>query len=357
MRAARLVAFLAAVPMPRAMALRTRFTQRLRSAPIVLAPMGGCAGGRLAAAVSAAGGVGLVGSGGESLDFLRREWALALSAPAVERDRLGFGLNVGQLDGYAPGTLEALLEELGPKHVYLSFGDVAPYAQTVKGAGATLYSNCGDSAGAVAHAAAGVDVVVAQGSDAGGHTHPRASVFALVPQCRTALDAAGHGDALLIASGGVADGRGLAAALLLGADAAVLGTTLTVAEESTYAPSQKQAVVETRCGAAGTTIGTFIDAVRGIDDHSSGLPGRCVVNKSTGLEAAYREADDADRERLRAEHAAGVRDAGGEGLEWGATWAGAACGLVTSVRPAAVIIESVLDEAAATLGRGAELVT
>ena len=52
-----------------------------------------------------------------------------------------------------------------------------------------------------------------------------------------------------------------------------------------------------------------------------------------------------------------MRDAGGEGLEWGATWAGAACGLVTSVRPAAVIIESVLDEAAATLGRGAELVT
>ena len=76
-------------------ALTTRFTKQLGAKPIILAPMGGCAGGSLAAAVSSAGAVGFVGSGGESLEFLRREWALALEAPH-DRDLLGFGLNVGQ---------------------------------------------------------------------------------------------------------------------------------------------------------------------------------------------------------------------------------------------------------------------
>ena len=337
-----------------ARALRTRFTTQLGAAPVILAPMGGCAGGALAAAVSVAGAVGLVGSGGESLDFLREEWAVALAAPH-DRDLLGFGLNVGQLDGYAPRTLEALLKELKPKHVYLSFGDCGTYASAVKNAGATLYSNCGDSEGAVAHAEAGVDVVVAQGSDAGGHTHPTASAFALVPQARAALDAAGHGSTLLAAAGGIADGRGLAAALVLGADAGVLGTTFAAARESTYTASQKRAVVETTCGASGTTLGTFIDAVRGIDHHSSGLPGRAVVNRSTRLEAAYLAADDAGRAELRAEHDAGVQ-ATGEGLDWGATWAGAACGLVTSVRPAAAIVDSVLGDARAALEQGAGMV-
>ena len=148
--------------------------------------------------------------------------------------------------------------------MYLSFGALAPHAEAVLAAGAALYGNAGDCAVAVAHAAAGATAVVVQGSDAGGHTHETASAFALVPQARDALDAAGHGATLLVAAGGVSDGRGLAGALALGADAAVLGTRLAAAEESLYTEAQKDALVRVACGAEGTTLGRWIDEVRSV---------------------------------------------------------------------------------------------
>ena len=339
--------------------LSTRFCERLGVlAPIVLAPMGGCAGGRLAAAVAGAGGVGLVGSGGESLEYLRTEWAEAMAQPNANRANLGFGININQLEEQPDGTLRQLLEELQPAHVYLSFGALAPHASTVLDAGAALYSNAGDCSTALAHARAGATCVVMQGSDAGGHTQNCASVFSLVPQARSALDAAGFADTLIVAAGGVADGRGVAAALALGADAVVLGTRLAAATESVYTESQKAALVATACGAEGTTIGTFIDAVRGIEKHSSGLPGRCIVNKTTRLEAAWHEArgDAEARGRLIAASRDGVA-ASGEGLEWGATWAGASVGLVRSIEPAAAIIEQVMAEAVASIEASAALLS
>jgi nitronate monooxygenase len=177
-----LVAFVTMAPQTR---LTTRFCQRLGVlAPVVLAPMGGCAGGRLAAAVAAAGGVGFVGSGGESLAYLRSEWAMAVSQPGVPRQNLGFGMNINQLEELPAGTLEALLEELQPAHLFLSFGSLAPHAQAAREAGVHLYSNAGDTATALAHARDGATCVVMQGSDAGGHTGDKASVFSLVPQAR-----------------------------------------------------------------------------------------------------------------------------------------------------------------------------
>lgn len=335
--------------------LATRFCARLGSlAPIVLAPMGGCAGGRLAAAVSAAGGVGLVGSGGESLEYLRSEWSAAIASPDVHRHNLGFGMNINQLEEHPPGTLEALLEELQPAHLYLSFGNIGPHAQAALDAGVHLYSNAGNTETALAHARAGATCVVMQGSDAGGHTSDAASVFSLVPQARTALDLEGYAETLLVAAGGVSDGRGVAAALALGADAAVLGTRFAAAAESEYTDAQKAALVATSCGATGTTIGTFIDAVRGIDEHSSGCPGRCIVNKTTKLEAEWRRAggDAGARAAIRATHEAGVA-ASGEGLEWGATWAGASVGLVTAVKPAEEIIAEVVAEATQAIRKSA----
>lgn len=335
-----------------AVRLQTRFTERIGAeCPLVLAPMGGCAGGALAAAVSGAGGVGFVGSGGETVEYLREEWTRAVTDPRVRRPLLGFGLNVAQLEALPAGTLEALLAELQPAHVYLSFGNITPHAAAVLDAGAAVYSNAGDCETAVAHAAAGATCVVMQGSDAGGHTHERASAFALIPQARSALDDAGYHDTLLVAAGGISDGRGVAGALALGADAAVLGTRFAAAAESTYDELQKQALVRVQCGASGTTIGRWIDKVNGIDEHSSGLPGRCIINGSTRL--GVRE--ELPLEVRRQIHREGVA-AAGDGLEWGTTWAGAAVGLVRDIQPAAEIVAEVSAEAAAALDRGARFV-
>lgn len=346
----------------KAASLLTRFTARFGArAPLVLAPMGGCAGGALAAAVSAAGGVGLVGSGGESLAYLREQWAVALAQPGARRPLLGFGVNVRTIEAEPPGTLARLVRELEPAHVYLSFGDIAPHAEAVLGGGAALYSNAGDCEAALAHAAAGASCVVMQGSDAGGHTHERASVFSLVPQARAALDAAGHAQTLLVAAGGISDGRGVAASLVLGADAAVMGTRLAAASESLYTPRQKEALVSVACGAAGTKLGTFIDALNGdgAGPHSSGLPGRVLANNSTALETEWKLAWEGSghgtalqRKQLTRRHREATAAAGGDGLEWGTTWAGASVGLVREVQPAAAILAEVSEQAAAAL-RGA----
>jgi nitronate monooxygenase len=334
--------------------------------------MGGCAGGELAAAVAEAGGIGLVGSGGDTVETLREQYAIALRkiSDATVRRKLGFGINVNQIeDEFPAGTLAALVKDLSPGHVYLSFGDVAAHVATIRAAPGggvgecAVYSNAGDVAQALEHAAAGCDCVVMQGSDAGGHTHHRASVFALVPEARSALDRGGYGDVLVVAAGGVGDGRGLAAAITLGADAAVLGTRLASATESMYSPSQKAALVGATDGASSTTLNRFHDALNGIDDHSSGLPGRCLVTRSTALQDEWEVAtaaaigaigggaggEDDGREAILRKHREGVASSGGHGAEWGTTWAGAAVGLVPAVQPAAEILKEVVDEAVAAL--------
>ena len=97
----------------------------------------------------------------------------------------------------------------------------------------------------------------------------------------------------------------------------------------------------------------WTDEVRGIDEHSSGLPGRCVANRSTRLEDLKREA--VPLAELKRMHGDGVREHG-EGAEWGATWAGAAVGLVSRVQPAEAIVEEVVAEGAAALRQGAQSV-
>ena len=214
--------------------MQTRLTRKLGlEHPIISAPMGIAAGGRLAAAVSEAGGLGLIGGGYGDAEWLEREFA------AAGRTRVGCGFITWSL-AQKPHLLELVLAR-APAAVMLSFGALDPFAQRIKATGATLVCQVQTLALAREAVAAGADVIVAQGAEAGGHGSERAT-FTLVPEVADYL-AATSPETLLVAAGGVADGRGLAAALMLGADGVLVGSRFWASNEALVAPSFQQAVV------------------------------------------------------------------------------------------------------------------
>jgi nitronate monooxygenase len=178
--------------------------------PVVLAPMAGVSGGALAAAVSRAGGLGLIGGGYGDRDWLEREFAAAGDA------RVGTGFILWALERQ-PDLLDLALDR-DPAAVFLSFGDFGRFAGRVRRAGIPLILQVQTLAQARAALDAGADILVAQGTEAGGHGGARATL-PLVP---AVVDIAG--EVPVLAAGGIADGRGLAAALMLGAAGALCGT-------------------------------------------------------------------------------------------------------------------------------------
>jgi nitronate monooxygenase len=179
-------------------ALRTGFTDLLAlEHPIALAPMGGCAGGELAAAVSNGGGLGLVGGGRGDWRWLEHELGVA-----VERTDKPWG--VGLLSWSADVSVVERALGYGPHAVMLSFGDPRPLAEPVLDAGVPLIVQVTDLDEAVQALEVGAQVLVAQGSEAGGHGGRR-STLPFVP---VVADLAGPTPVL--AAGGIADGRGWA---------------------------------------------------------------------------------------------------------------------------------------------------
>lgn len=230
------------------MAIHTRLTQLLGiTAPILLAPMAGVAGGALAAAVSRAGGLGLIGGGYGDPAWVEQQWNLANSAD------IGIGFinwKLAEDDRALRWTLER-----GPKAVLLSFGDIAPFAAPVKASGAKLIAQVQTLEDAKRAADAGADVIVAQGTEAGGHSGSRATL-PLVP---AVVDAVGN--IPVIAAGGIADGRGLAAALMLGASGVMCGSAFYPCPEALSHAKAKKAALE---GSGDhTQFGRVFDVVRG----------------------------------------------------------------------------------------------
>ncbi len=208
--------------------MHTRLTQMLGiEHPIISAPMGRVAGGRLAAAVSRAGGLGLIGGGYGDAEWLEREFA------AAEDSRIGCGFITWSL-ATQPHLLDLVLAH-APAAVVLSFGELEPFAERIKAAGAKLICQVQTLALAREAVAAGADVVVAQGAEAGGHGFERAT-FTLVPEIADYLAHAAP-DTLLVAAGGIADGRGLAAALMLGADGVLVGSRFLASTEVLVPPT------------------------------------------------------------------------------------------------------------------------
>lgn len=243
---------------------RSRFSQQFGlTTPVALAPMALAAGGALAAAVAQAGGLGLVGAGYGDLAWTQREVRLALQC-AAPHARIGVGFITWKLDEDA-SALDWLLDlppGQRPRTIMLSFGDARRYGARIAASGARLICQIQRLDQAPAALEAGAALLAAQGTEAGGHgmnsLHGRAT-FTLVPELADWL-AGNAPDTLLLAAGGIADGRGLAAALALGADGALIGTRYWATQESLAAPGAKAVALAT--DGDGTARSAVFDILR-----------------------------------------------------------------------------------------------
>jgi nitronate monooxygenase len=323
------------------MALTTRLTERLGiEHPIISAPMAFAAGGRLASAVTAAGGLGLIGGWYGDGDWLEQEFREAGNA------RVGCGFITWSL-AKAPHLLDRALAHR-PRAVFFSFGDAAPFAGDVKAVGAALILQVQTLKDAKAALDLGADVVVAQGAEAGGHGERRATLT-LVPEVADAIARGGYGT-LLCAAGGIADGRGLAAALMLGADGAVVGSRLWASSEALV----HRNMLDRAIAATGddTVRQKVTDIARGYDwpeRYDIRVVRNAYVDRWLGREEEMRAAGEGERQR----YAAGV-SAGDASI--GAAICGEAAGLIHDVRPAGEIVAALVGQAESLLGRAGRFV-
>ena len=311
-------------------ALSNRLTDALKiRCPIISAPMAFVAGGALAAAVTRAGGLGLIGGGYGDPKWIDEQFA------AARGERVGVGF-ITWSAAQNPAVMAAALQHQ-PAAVMLSFGDPLTFAADVRAAGAVLICQCQNLDHVRAALDAEADVVVAQGSEAGGHGADRGT-FTLVPEVADLL-ARSSPDTMLVAAGGVADGRGLAAALALGADGVLVGTRLCAAEESLVKPRHKQAIVES--GGDATVRTHLPDIVRALawpEEFTARVQRNAFVERWHGREEELAQQVDVEGRRYLQAFADGDPDDT-------AVWFGEAAGLVGAVEPAATLIERMVAEA------------
>ncbi|HJU15753.1 MAG TPA: nitronate monooxygenase [Stellaceae bacterium] len=304
--------------------------------PILLAPMGSAAGGRLAAAVTHAGGLGLVGSGYASTAAIRQELAEAGNA------RVGIGFILWALERN-PAALDVALEAR-PAAIMLSFGDPAPFTGRIRDAGCKIICQVQSLAQAREAAACGADIIIAQGRDAGGHAGTTRGTIGLVPAVVDAV-----APIPVVAAGGIADGRGLAAALALGAAGISMGTRFTASRESLWDPAMKAAALA--AGGDQTQQTRVFDIVRGAPWPAI-YPGRALRN---AFSAEWHGREEALAARQKEEEQAYLATAPDD-FGTRAVWAGESVDLVNDIPTAAEIIDRIIAEAAATLRQGARLV-
>jgi nitronate monooxygenase len=322
--------------------LNSRFSRHFDlTAPIVLAPMALATGGALAAACARAGALGLVGGGYGELAWTQREYRLA--QPAADTGRIGCGFIVWKLDQDA-SALDWVLEQK-PRAIMLSFGDPRPYAKRIAAAGADLLFQVQRVEQVPMALEAGARVIIGQGGEAGGHgmnaLNSRAT-FTLVPELADWL-AAHSPETMLLAAGGIADGRTLAAVRVLGADGALVGSRLWATQESLAPAGAKQLAVDT--SGDGTARSQVFDILRR-KDWPAPYDFRAIRN------ALHRKwegrLDATSYDEARADYDAGVK--AGDFTRAHAT-VGEAAGLIHDLPPAAQVIERMRADAAAILER------
>jgi nitronate monooxygenase len=315
------------------MPLRTTFTEMFSLAhPIALAPMGGSAGGALAAAVATGGGLGLVGAGNGHPDFVDRELPIA----AATGKPWGVGFLTWAID---QAKVEHALS-YRPAAVMLSFGDPGDLVEPIRRAGAALIIQVTDLGEAQRAVEVGADLIVAQGTEGGGHgaQHGR-STLPFVP---VVVDLVAPTPVL--AAGGIADGRGVAAALVLGAAGALIGTRFQATLESLADPAITKAILDGR--GEETERSRVLDIARGSrwpSRYTARTLGHPLLDQWRGREDELAE----DSEAKQAYREAVAR---GE-LPPLPVWAGEALDLITDLPSATELVGRLAAGAEAALTR------
>ena len=326
--------------------LSTSFTRLLGIRyPIVSAPMGRAAPPELVAAVTNAGGLGGLGLTWDSpqriIELVTKTRRLTNDGPFLAN----FVLEWDQRE-----RLDAALSA-GARIVSFFWGDPAQYVDRAKAAGALVVQTVGTPEEARRAVELGADVIVAQGNEAGGHIWGRVSTMVLVP-----LVAEAAAEVPVLAAGGIADGRGLAAALMLGASGAMIGTRFLASPEAAYHDDYKQRLIE---AAASDTVESTL-----FDGGWPNAPGRTLRNRAVRLwEDAGRpksgsrpgEGEEIGRTpegNTVRRYAIASKLSGGTGaIDDFVIWAGQSVGLVREVRPASEIVVEVAREARELLDR------
>jgi len=325
--------------------------------------MAGFAGPALATAVSAAGGLGFIG-GRVSMADLRSQLQEASATFASSNNPTLKSSNTLPLGvGLLPFLLKLedvvpVIEEFKPSVVWLfaakELDDYAVWAAAMRKVSpeSKVCVQVGSIAAAL-HVARTVqpDALCMQGADAGGHGFEKgAGIISLVPEAVDTLKREGFGHIPLLASGGIVDGRGVAAALALGASGVVMGTRFLASREVTVHPRYQDAILEAQDGGQATTRSKLFDELRGPNIWPGLYDGRSLIMRSY---EDYQNGVDLDEiQRLHNEEEKGVDQGfavGGKGRA--AVWAGTGVGMVGEVEAAREIVERVRSETKGVLDR------
>jgi nitronate monooxygenase len=325
--------------------IKTRLTDQFDlDYPVVCAPMALVTGGKLAGAVSQAGGLGILGGGYAGM--LGGEPDLDDEYRAAGNQPIGIGFITWAAE-QNPSVIDWAVA-LKPRCLFLSFGDPAPFARKARDAGIPVFCQVQTLEHARAALDAGASVIVAQGSEAGGHGARRSSM-PFVPEVADLL-ARQASDVLLLAAGGIADGRGLAASLMLGADGVLVGSRFWASKEALTPQSAiDRAIASDGDGTVRTIVADQLRGVAWPEDYSF----RMLKNRMTD--------DWANRETEARNNFGAMKDTYDEARRTGdldivATVVGEAAGLIHDRPAASEIMESMANEAEALLAKGNKLV-
>ena len=298
--------------------------------PIIQGGMANIATGEFAAACSNAGALGLIASGGMDHEKIREEIHIAKS----KTDK-PFGVNLMLMNPDVDNIAEMLSEEK-VEFITTGAGNPAKYMKLWKENGIKVFPVVASVALAKIMVRSGADAIIAEGGESGGHVGDM-TTMSLLPQVLDGVEVP------VIAAGGIADGRGMAAALLMGASGVQIGTSLLVSQECPIHENYKNALIKAKDNATTVT------------GRSLGAPVRIIKNEMA-REYLKLEASGATKEELEKITLGGLRRAVLEGdMIRGSVMAGQVCGMLKEIRPVKDIIEDLYEDTKRVLARAGEI--